>query len=69
MNLILCPTCVRLVHPNGWEEKSCTHGCFEATCTRCGKNRAPEDAFWSCFGSVGFETDLPENLPVTLLLA
>ena len=47
-NRILCPPCYFRI---GGEEKCCTHGCGQVTCTECGAVRDPEHAEpWSCTG-------------------
>jgi hypothetical protein len=60
MNHILCDECVLAVFRDAVPgEKTCTHGCYNAKCIRCGKqNRStlmhpiPEETLMHCFGGV-----------------
>lgn len=49
-NRILCPACFRRLYPAGHEQKSCTHGCGEATCVECGVKRRLDEPYWACLG-------------------
>jgi len=51
-NEILCTTCFKRLYPNGHEQKSCTHGCGEATCVECGAKRKLDEPYWPCLGSL-----------------
>lgn len=46
---VICPECMAK-HPSQ-EEKSCSHGCFNATCAQCGRVRVgDEKPYWHCLG-------------------
>lgn len=46
---ILCDDCFRRLGKR--EEKTCTHGVYEATCSECGATRvARQKPYWHCLG-------------------
>ena len=67
---IVCDACFKRLWPHGRDQKTCTHGCNDATCCVCGAVRKPEDRpYFHCLGGLLTEDDRKAIVLAALLRA
>ena len=66
----MCDACFKRLWPHGRDQKTCTHGCNDATCCVCGAVRKPEDRpYFHCLGGLLTEDDRKMLVLAALLRA